>query len=808
MTKPRPTPAAATNSRWSVPAICIFLAVITFVVFGQTLRDEFVNFDDNNYVYQNPNVTGGLTLKGIESAFRHGEYDNWVPLTTISHMLDCQLYGLNAGGHHLTNVLLHITSAILLFLVLRQMTGFLWRSAFVAAVFAVHPLHVESVAWIAERKDTLSGLFFMLTLGAYVHYVRRPASVPRYLTVLFLFACGLMSKPMLVTMPFVLLLLDYWPLNRFSKVESIPWLKNFSVPTRLVFEKIPLLALSIASCISTFLIQSHAIQAFNNLPVTARMGNAPVACITYVWQLFYPTNLAVLYPYPRFGLPLWKPIVAVIVLIIISLGVFLWRRERPYLLIGWLWYLGMLVPVIGLVQVGGQSRADRYAYLPQIGLCLMVVWLAADLSASWRNRRLVLSSLAFGAIIVMVLSSRVQASYWRNSETLWKRALAVTPNNYASTYDNFGNALYHEGQVSAAIIEYEKALATDPADASSHNDFGNALYQEGQLDEAIAEYHKAVAINPNNAETYNNLGSVLAQKGQVDQAIIQFQKALAINPIFDQACDNLGSALAQKGQADEAIIEYRRALAINPNDAQTCYNLGNALAQRGQLDEAIIQFQKALAIDPNYAQACYNLAYALLRKGQMDEAIVQFQKVLAISPDDAQACNDLGNVLAQKGRLNEAVFQFQKALAINPNYAQACNNLGSCLLQKGQMNGAIFEYQKALALQPGFVAAQNNLTRIAWMLATSPNPTYRNGTNAIALAQQTDRLTGGNDPAMAATLAAADAETGNFPEAITNVQRALRLASSQNNPAMVTALQAQLKCYQAGTPYHASATAR
>ena len=736
--KPRATSPAEPNKHWVIPAICIFLAAITLAVYGQTLRFEFVNFDDNHYVYENSNVTSGLTLKGIDSAFTHGESDNWVPLTTISHMLDCQLYGLNAGGHHLTNVLLHIISVILLFLVLRQMTGTIWRSAFVATVFAVHPLHVESVAWVSERKDTLSGLFFMLTLGAYVHYVRRPPSLPRYLMVLLLFALGLMSKPMLVTLPFVLLLLDYWPLKRFSNDESVHGLKNFSVPVQLVLEKIPLLMLSLAACIVTVLVQGHKIQAFNPLPFSMRAGNALVSCITYLWQMFYPANLAVLYPYPFNGLPVWKIIVAAVVLVAISLGAFLGRRKHAYLLVGWLWYLGMLVPVIGLIQVGDQALADRYTYLPQIGLYLILAWLAVELFIGWRNNPLILSSLAFVSIITLVFFARAQASYWTDSETLWNRALACTSDNALACYG-----------------------------------LGDAQLQKGQVDEAIIQFQKALAIDSNYAPACNNLGFALAQKGQMDEAIIEYQKALAIDPNYAEACNNLGNALVQKGQMDEAIAEYQKALSINPNDADSYGGLGNALFEKGAVDEAITEYQKALSINPNYAEVCF----------------------------------DLGDALAQKGRVDEAITQFQKVLAINPNDAQTCNNLGNCLLQKGQVDDAVIEYQKALAIQPGFVEAQNALTHIAWGLATSPDSSHRNGTEAIELAQETDRLTGGGDPGTAATLAAAYAEAGKFAEAITNVQRALQLASNQNNPAMIAALQAQLKCYQAGSPFRTTGTA-
>ena len=401
--------STAIVSRWLILGVCVFLIAITWLVFGQTLSHEFVNFDDHVYVYENPVITGGLTLPGIIWAFTHSHARNWHPLTTISHMLDCQLFGLNAGGHHFTNVFLHTIAVVSLFLVLRQMTGgpsrtgSLWPSAFVAALFAIHPLHVESVAWISERKDVLSGVFFMLTLSAYVRYARRP-SVARYVMMTILFALGLMSKPMLVTLPFVLLLLDYWPLGRGRGMEisgersevrrersvvSGQWSvvsRRWSVVRGLVVEKIPLFALSTASCLATLLVQRQAAGSIDQLPFAWRVNNAIVTCVAYIWQMLWPVKLAVFYPHPDNRLLLWQIFLALALLIAITVAVIALRQKRPYLIAGWLWYLGMLVPVIGLVQVGEQARADRYTYLPQVGLYLALTWTIVDLSASWRRR--------------------------------------------------------------------------------------------------------------------------------------------------------------------------------------------------------------------------------------------------------------------------------------------------------------------------------------------------------------------------------------------------------------------------------------
>jgi hypothetical protein len=371
----------------AVFGVCIFLLGAIWVVFGQTLGHGFVNYDDEEYVYGNPQVIHGLNLKGVEWAFTHSVMGNWHPLTVMSHMLDCQFYGLHAGGHHLTNLLLHAATAILLFLVLRQMTGALWPSAFVAAVFAIHPLRVESVAWVAERKDVLSGLFFMLTLVAYVRYVRKPPSLGRYLMVMFLFALGLMCKPVFVTLPFVLLLLDYWPLNRVPTATDCR--NHFPIPRRLILEKLPLFGLAAASCAATLFTQTFALPSFEQISLPLRVGNALISYVTYLGQMFWPSGLAVFYPFAARDVGVARVVLSLVVLAGISTGVFVLRR-RPYLLTGWLWYLIMLAPVIGIVQVGGQAQADRYTYLPQIGLYLLLTWAAADLCAGWRYRRVVL----------------------------------------------------------------------------------------------------------------------------------------------------------------------------------------------------------------------------------------------------------------------------------------------------------------------------------------------------------------------------------------------------------------------------------
>jgi protein O-mannosyl-transferase len=617
------------SRRWLRLGICISLAVLTWVIFGQLLQYDFINYDDPRYVYENTNITNGLTIGGIAWAFTHIHSMNWHPLTTISHMLDCQLYGLKPGAHHFTNVLLHSIVAILLLLVLQRMTGgpsgtgSIWRSAFVAAVFAIHPLRVESVAWIAERKDVLSGVFFMLTLLTYFRYVR-VRSIGHYLTVLFMFALGLMCKPMLVTLPFVLLVLDYWPLKRVRSQNSE--LRTQRNLLALVVEKLPLVALSVVSSVVTFAAQRGAVGWTEQLPVLARINNAVVTYAAYMWQMLWPVKLAVFYPHPESRLPLWEIILCLLLLIGITAAAVVLRKSRPYFITGWLWYLGMLVPVIGLVQVGWQGRADRYTYLPQIGLYIAITWGIAEVTAAWRWQREILT--AGTAIVIGLLSWRasVQASYWRDSETLFTHALAVTSNN------------------------------------------------------DVAE---------------NNLGIVFLQKGNLDEAISLLQAAVDLRPDNSPAHENLAKALLQKGQVTDALVHYRR--------------------------------------------------------------------LLELQPDNIEVHNIVGTVLIQQGQAREAVEEWQKVLAIQPDNGNAMSNL-------------------------------------AWVFATSPDDSLRDGAKAVQLAEQAMRISGGRIPIIFRTLAAAYAENGRFSEAIQTAQRGIELANSRGNSGLATELQSNIVRYQERHP--------
>jgi tetratricopeptide (TPR) repeat protein len=570
-----------------VLAVCGFLLLAVFLVFGQTIGYRFVNYDDDQYVFENARITRGVTLQGIAWAFTHSQVGHWHPLTSISHMLDCQFYGLWPGGHHLTNVLLHAATAIVLFLVLWQMTGGLWSSALVAAVFAVHPLRAESVAWVSERKDVLSGLFFVLTLAAYTFYVRRPFSWGRYLAVVSLFAVGLMAKPMLVTLPCVLLLLDYWPLGRMSRDGA------FHVPRRLIVEKLPLVVMTVACSLAALLTQRKVMVSMESMPWRWRLSNALVSYVVYLKQFFCPTGLAILYPHPKDTIPAWSVIASAGVLAAVSAAALLWRRRYPFLLVGWLWYLGMLVPVIGLVQLGMQARADRYTYLSQIGIAIALVWGAVQVAGSSPYRRWGVAAVSVLVVAGLMGGAWQQTRYWRDSETLWIHTLACTSQNSVA-HHNLAAILAGRGQIEEAIAHYRRVLEIKPGDVKALYNLGNLLAGRGQIEEAIAHYREALAVRPDHARANCNLGVLLAGRGQGDEAIAHFRTALETRPDYAEAHDNLGAVLAGRGQAEEAIAQYRKALEIKPDFVEALGNLGNVLAARGRVEEAITQYRKAL----------------------------------------------------------------------------------------------------------------------------------------------------------------------------------------------------------------------
>jgi tetratricopeptide (TPR) repeat protein len=546
-------------------AVCIVLTLLVWLIFAQTLRYDFVNFDDDRYVYENSAVSRGLTFDGFKWLLTHSHASLWHPLTTLSHMLDCQIYGLKPGGHHFTSVVLHNVAAVLLFLVLYRMTAHLWRSAFVAAIFAIHPMRVESVAWIAERKDVLSGVFFMLTLGSYVHYARAP-NIRRYVAMSTLLACGLMSKATFVTVPAVLLLLDYWPLRRAS---------DFSGWRRLVIEKIPLLALSATAAVITMFAQTSTMATLDQLPFLARLNNAVVSVVAYLRQTFWPTGLAVFYPHPHNQLNVWVVLASAILIVIITLIAIFLRQKRPYLFVGWFWFLILVFPVLGFFQTGLQGRADRFTYLPHIGITIALTWAVADLTQQWRNRRALLASAATCVVIACTLCAWKQTSYWHDSISLWGRALAVTSNNQIAHQD-LAAALWARGRIAEArthvraaeIIHARTTLADHPFDIPVRDNLGVLLIQSGDAREAIVQWETSLKIDPNDGNALNNLAWVLAtypddsiRNGK--RAVELAEKAVAL-PGGDAAIvlRTLGAAYAESDDFPKATATAQRAIDL------------------------------------------------------------------------------------------------------------------------------------------------------------------------------------------------------------------------------------------------------
>lgn len=609
-------------------SVCIFLVIMVWAVFGQTIGFEFVNYDDPANVTDNPAVIQGLSWSGVAWAFTHPQVGHWDPLTTISHMAVCHVFGLDPSGHHLVNVVLHGASTILLFLVIQRMTSAFWRSAFVAAVFAVHPLRVESVAWITERKDVLSGLFFLLTLWTYVEYVRQPAARGRYLAVIGLFALGLMCKAMLVTLPAVLLLLDFWPLRRMSGASPS------ETVGRLFREKAPLFALAAIFCVVQLAAAQEMIASVEKMPLLWRVENAALSYLAYVGQTFFPGDLAVFYPHPKGSLSGGAAAVAVVLLVFVSVAAWRLRSRAPYVFVGWFWFLGMLVPVIGLVQSGTLARADRYTYLPHVGLSLLVAWGAVELCAGLgARRRWVLGGAAAAAVLAMVSRARLQASYWKDSQTLWTHALESTGSNEVAECN-----------------------------------LGHILLRQGMLDEAEIHTRKALEIAPRHEIAHNNLGMCLLAKGHVTEAIAQFQSAVGIKPKFAEAHANLGTALVNAGRRDEAITHFAAALEIAPDRAGFENNLAGALLLTGRAAQAIAHYEKAAGKAPHDVGPLRNLAWVLatcpdaaLRDGR--RAVELAERAQKISHGgDAMILATLAAAYAEAGRFPEAVEAARAAL--------------------------------------------------------------------------------------------------------------------------------------------------
>lgn len=737
------------------------LAGVTMAVFWPVLRDPFINLDDGYYVTLNSQVRRGLSWPGMWWALTTGFQASWHPLTWLSHMLDTQLFGLHPAGHHLTNLVLHLANVLLLFLLLERLTAAPWRSAVVAALFALHPLHVEPVAWVSSRKDVLSTLFFLLTLLAYNRYVEEkrpaeqlpgtgspPAPAPErsaharwYWLALGFFACGLMSKAMVVTLPCVLLLLDYWPLRRFEFKTQPSGLKTL-LP--FVREKLPFFALALVSSVVTALVMGRVHGAEVPLPLDARLSNAVVSYGKYLWQTIWPARLTLFYPHPWLkyagahpGQPLpitdwlnWKLVLALLLLLVVSLWAMSRRTRQPWFAVGWFWYVGTLVPVSGLLQVGSHAMADRYTYIPLIGIFIVVVWAAAELFQDSRFAKAALPAAAFASIAACAAGAHHQLGYWQDNQTAFAHALAVTTDN---------------------------SLALEQ--------LAHVLKAQGDKPGAMSLYREAIKAQPNFAATaYGELGVLLEEAGQTNEALALYETGLRAAPWAVQLDNRIANLLWNLGRQQEALAHYQHAIRGQPAYPDAHYNFGLALASRHEWPEAATQFAAVVKLKPDDADAMACLAETLLNQGQAGPAEYRFREVLSLNPTNASAHLQLAVLLAQKGSLDEALNNFQAAATLRPDWPDALN---------GQ----------------------------AWLLATHPQPQKRNPAEAVRLAERACTLTSRRQARFLSTLDAAYAAAGRFADAIHTAEEARALAQAAGQSGLVEAADARLALYRQGTPF-------
>ena len=807
------------NKPWRMVLISALLCVATWAVYWPVRQHDFVLYDDQDYVFKNPQVLQGLTWANVRWALATGAASNWHPLTWVSHMLDVQLFGLDPGWHHLTNVFWHSANAVLLFLLLQRITKATWRSAFVAALFALHPLHVESVAWVAERKDVLSTCFFLLTIWAYANSVDRRAGSGSsgsaagarisYFTSIVLFALGLMCKPMLVTLPFVLLLLDVWPLRRFDaavdadgsgKFESglsclIGLAGQSSRWKQLLWEKMPYFALAAASCVATYLAQSHG-HAVKPLPLLLRLANASASYLKYLGKIFWPANLCVAYPYPRFPhlsppqddrvltaaqWPEWALLATVVALGALSLLALAHIGQRPYLAVGWFWYLVTLTPVIGLVQVGSQARADRYTYISSIGIFICLSWggawllgpesqgglagaeTAGHLGPGARLRQ---GGAGLGVVILLLgcmAASRQQVGYWRNTTTLFEHALVATADN-----------------------------------TEAHCGLAAQLMSERQYERALEQLQAALAIEPSNFEVHLNMAMIFEHWGQTNAAITNFQAVLRFRPAHEIANIHLAMLLESAGRRDEALAVYAATARRTPESAAANYGLGVGLAAQGLYAEATPYLEQAVKLRPSNLQALTELGRVLAGQNRFADAEAAFRNAAQLSPTNLNLLINLGNAQALGGRSNAAAATFAQAVRLDPDLARKYVEDARAMAEKRDMPSAVARLRTALWLEPNQAQALQDL---AWLLATAPQAKLRNGAEAVRLAQHALELRGEDSRSWAA-LDAAYAEAGQFADAIAAAQRTRNLALATGQRTAAEEAENRLARYQQQQAFH------
>jgi len=749
-----------TNKRFfkkhSTVIIAIFLIIFICSIYYQIKDHDFINFDDNLYVTDNSHVLSGLNLENIKWALtfteKNGTY--WHPLTWISHMLDIQLWGMNAGKHHLANLFLHIINTLLLFFVLISMTGALWKSAFVASVFALHPINVESVAWIAERKNLLSTCFWLIAMLAYFYYSKRPVLL-QYVLVVFSFILGLLAKPMLVTLPFVLLLLDYWPLGRINLGQSsaagvnqnYPAMKTFSalLKSRIVLEKIPLIFISILSIYVSFVSVRYATNTvtFEQVPMGLRIGNAMVSYITYVGKAIIPNSFAVYYPFPKV-IPIWESAGSFFLVMLISSLVLLAYRRYPYLIVGWLWYIGTLVPVIGLMQSGlWPAIADRWAYLPLIGVYIIIAWGIPELLNKWQFKKIVLATLTGIVIPILIAYSWMQVGYWKNSDKLFEHALKVTPNNYVAQ-NNLASALNNRGDFDGAVKHCDEALRINPNILYAHDTLATALLNKGDDDGAIQQSRLAINLNPNDIGAYCNLGKALFFEKKYDESLSQFHKCLKLDPGYGDAYKGVaykfsGDIMLYTKNYNEAIVNYEEALRINSSLTEVSYHLGIAYLHNSNYSKAIECFQRVIKENPFYSVYSDTNNYLNVAKSSqinLDNLIGSIKASIKADPQNLTLHMKLGNVYLQECAYDSAIAQYQDVLSVQPQYIPALYRLALIYSEKNDYVSAINKLQKIRDIQPNnpeiyynmacIYAKQNMKNESIYWLINSINKGFHN----------------------------------------------------------------------------------
>ena len=728
--------------------IYLFLTAATLIAFWQVNQCDFVDFDDPSYVTENTHIRHGITTEAIGWAFTTGYSSNWHPVTWISHMLDVELFGLKPRWHHLTNLLFHIANTLLLFFVFHRMTKATWQSAFVAALFALHPLHVESVVWVAERKDVLSTFFWMLTMGAYVHYVEHPR-FRSYLAVFAFFALGLMAKPMLVTLPFVLLLLDHWPLQRLQEARSEkrgagsentnlkaePRFANkrkgkssgkqqaqaiaqdakppekryqWALVRPLLIEKMPFFALAAISSIVTFIAQQKggSVASLDVIPPGVRIANAFVSYIIYLGKTIWPENLAVLYLHPGWW-PLWQVLGAVFLLVAITLIVILEAKRFPYLATGWLWFAVTLVPVIGIVQVGLQALADRYTYIPLIGLFIMAAWGIPELLKNWRYRKEALTALSALILICLFILTWIQTGYWRSNITLFGHALEATSDNYV-IQENRGIAYAKLGDYGRAVEDYDGAIKINPRCAEAYYNRGAAYAKLGDYRRAVEDYDRAIEIDPECVLAYVYRGAAYIELANPEQALSDYDRAIALDPANPDGYANRGGAYAKLGNYRQAVSDFDRAIEINPEYAWAYNGRGASYAKLGNRSQAISDYDKAIEIKPEYAEAHYNRGVLYQGLVNYRQAISDYDKAIEVKADYIEAYANRGAAYAVLGNNRQAISDYDRAIEIDPKYAKAYYNRGVAYGELGNLTQAVSDYNMAIQMNREYAEAYNN----------------------------------------------------------------------------------------------------